>query len=340
MKIDLLRNTIVFCALPMMGSAVLAQEGHERYVQRLEGTGLEFTMEAIPGGRFKMGSAKSPHADEKPVHEVEIAPFWMSTFEVTWDIYEPFAFRDMEVRLRLANTKDLTEEDIDAISKPSETDAVTRPSKPYVDMSFGMGKAGRPALAMTQYSAIQFCRWLYLRTGKFYRLPTEAEWEYACRAGIETEYPFGNDAKHLGEHAWFAGNSTSATTEKVGQKKPNAWGLHDMMGNVAEWTYDQYVADHYGQFADGVADNPVAEPTKLYPHSVRGGSFLSGPEDLRSAARMASDPKWKEIDPQIPKSQWWFTDGAFVGFRVVRPVKPPSPEEIAAYYDKPPIKDF
>jgi len=340
MRISLIRHAIVFGVLLLNSWTACAQEEHVRYVQKLEGTGLEFSMEAIPGGRFRMGSAVSPHADEKPVHEVEVDPFWMSTFEVTWDIYEPFAYRDVEVRLRLSNTKDLTEEDIDAISKPSETDAVTRPSKPYVDMSFGMGKAGKPAMAMTQYSAIQFCRWLYLRTGKFYRLPTEAEWEYACRAGTDTEYPFGNDAAELGEHAWFADNSTSAATEKVGQKKPNAWGLYDMLGNASEWTYDQYVADYYEQFENSVANNPVAVPEKLYPRSVRGGSYLDKAEDLRSARRMASDPAWKQLDPQIPRSKWWLTSAPFVGIRLVRPKKEPSREEIEAYYNKPPIKDF
>lgn len=304
-----------------------AQTRHERYVQKLEGTNLAFSMEAIPGGEFMMGSDKGQKDDEKPVHKVKLDPFWMGTYEVTWDIYEPFVYKDLEVT-----------QSVDGKVAP-EVDAVTRPTKPYLDMTFGMGKEGHPALAMTHYNAIQFCKWLYTRTGVFYRLPTEAEWEYACRAGSTTEYYFGDDASRVEEYAWFAENS-GGETAPVGKKKPNAWGLYDMMGNVAEWTFDQYIPDFYKQYSGKVADNPVAVPTTLYPHSVRGGSFESKAEDLRSAARMASDPFWKQLDPQIPKSNWWFPEAPFVGLRLVRPLNPPSHEEIMAYYDKAPIKDF
>ncbi|NQD70841.1 SUMF1/EgtB/PvdO family nonheme iron enzyme [Sphingobacterium shayense] len=327
MMINILKRSTLFIALTTANLFVCAQEKHERYVQELEGTKLTFSMEAIPGGEFAMGSEKSSKADEKPVHKVKVNPFWMSTFEVTWDLYEPFVYKDLEV----------TQSHEGVVAE--EVDAVTRPTKPYLDMTFGMGKEGHPALAMTHYNAIQFCKWLYVRTGVFYRLPTEAEWEYACRAGTNTEYYFGDDASQLEDYAWFASNSDEQTAA-VGTKKANAWGLYDMMGNVAEWTYDQYIADYYQQFDNKVADNPVAVPTTLYPHSVRGGSFESTPEDLRSAARMASDPYWKQLDPQIPKSNWWFPEAPFVGLRLVRPVTPPSHEEIMAYYDKAPIKDF
>lgn len=327
MYINFVKRTIVSCVLLTSGLVTYAQDRHERYVQKLEGTSLEFSMEAIPGGQFKMGSATSSNADEKPVHDVKIDPFWMSTFEVTWDLYEPFVYKDFE-----------TTKTVDGKVNP-EVDAVTRPTKPYLDMTFGMGKEGHPALAMTHYNAIQFCKWLYVRTGVFYRLPTEAEWEYACRAGSTSEYYFGDDASQLGEYAWFSDNSKGVTA-KVGLKKPNTWGLYDMLGNVAEWTYDQYIPDYYQQFEGKVAANPVAVPTTLYPHSVRGGSFQNKAEDVRSARRLASDPHWKQLDPQIPKSNWWFPEAPFVGLRLVRPLTPPSHEEIMAYYDKAPIKDF
>ncbi|TYR31306.1 formylglycine-generating enzyme family protein [Sphingobacterium phlebotomi] len=304
-----------------------AQEKHERYIQKVEGTHLEFSMEAIPRGTFLMGSDKSNKEDETPVHQVELDPFWMGTYEVTWDLYEPFVYKDLEQTISLDG------------QVASAIDAVTRPTKPYLDMTFGMGKEGHPALAMTHYNAIQFCKWLYTRTGVFYRLPTEAEWEYACRAGSTSEYFFGDDANQLTEYAWFAANSNEKTA-RVGQKKPNAWGLYDMVGNVAEWTFDQYVPDYYKQFEGKTAKNPIAVPTELYPHSVRGGSFDSQADELRSAARMASDPIWKQLDPQIPKSNWWFPEAPFVGLRLVRPVNPPSQEEIMAYYNQEPIKDF
>lgn len=297
------------------------------YSQKLEGTGLSFTLEAIPGGEFVMGNDNSSHADEKPAHSVKVAPFYMSTYEVTWDLYEPFIYKDFEIARS-------TDGNI-----PSNVDAVTRPTKPYLDMTFGMGKDGKPALGMTQYNAIQFCKWLYTRTGVFYRLPTEAEWEYAARSGTTSEYFFGDDPAQLAEYAWVAVNSNNQT-HPVGKKKPNSFGLYDMYGNVAEWTYDQYDPHYYQTLAGQTSKNPVLEPNELYANVVRGGSFLSSPIDARSASRMPSDPAWKQIDPQMPKSNWWFPEAPFIGFRVVRPLVQPSEEEITAYYDKLPIEDF
>lgn len=300
----------------------LEAQQHKNYQQKINGTKLTFDMQAIPAGEFSMGS-KNGNADELPVHKVKLDAFWMSKLEVTWDIFEPFLYKDYEK----SNSTNVS----------AEIDAVTRPTKPYLDMTFGMGKQNYPALAMTQYSAIQFCKWLYVRTGVFYRLPTEAEWEYACRAGTDTEFSFGNDEKRLKEFAWYKDNSEKKT-QPVGLKKPNAWGLHDMHGNVAEWTYDQYTTDFYASSED--AKNPVAIADKLYPLVVRGGSYEDDAKYLRSAARATSDPAWKQIDPQIPKSNWWFPEAPFIGIRLVRPLVQPTKEQIDAYYNKPPIKDF
>ncbi len=311
---------LVFCVFQAS-----AQEKQEAYKQEINGTKLSFEMKAIPGGEFLMGSKKGK-ADELPVHKVKIDPFWMGTYEVTWDIYEPFLYKDYE-----------TTQSIGAV--PANVDAVTRPTKPYLDMTFGMGKENHPALAMTHYNAIQFCKWLYARTGVFYRLPTEAEWEYASRAGNTTEYFFGDDASKLDEYGWYKANSNGKTSE-VGKKKPNQWGLYDMYGNVAEWTYDQYKADFYASVKGEKANNPVLVPEKLYANTVRGGSYEDGPKELRSAARLGSDPVWKQLDPQIPKSNWWFPEAPFIGMRLVRPVKVPTPAEIDAYYNRAPIADY
>lgn len=314
-------------ALPLIVCAfqASAQDKHEVYTQQINGTKLSFEMKAIPGGAFQMGSKKGK-ADEQPVHTVKLDPFWMGTYEVTWDIYEPFLYKDYEVTQSTA-------------AVPANVDAVTRPTKPYLDMTFGMGKENHPALAMTHYNAIQFCKWLYARTGVFYRLPTEAEWEYASRAGSTTEYFFGDDAANLADYAWYKANSDGKTKE-VGKKKPNAWGLFDMYGNVAEWTYDQYKADFYASVKGEKANNPVAVPEKLYANVIRGGSYEDGEKELRSAARLASDPVWKQLDPQIPKSNWWFPEAPFIGMRLVRPVKVPTPAEIEAYYNRAPIADY
>lgn len=298
-----------------------------RYEQKIEELDLSFTMEAIPGGEFIMGNDQSPHADEKPAHKVKVDSFYMSTFEVIWDLYEPFVYKDFEEEHSMDN------------EIPDNVDAVTRPSSPYLDMTFGMGKTGYPAVGMTQYNAIQFCKWLYEYTGVFYRLPTEAEWEYASKAGSEDSYFFGSDVSELDEYAWYADNSDGKTAP-IGEKKPNAFGLYDILGNVSEWTYDQYIEDHYESFGEETADNPVAEPTELYPHVVRGGSFADAAEDVTTTRRKGSDPAWKQMDPQIPKSNWWFPEAPFIGIRLVRPLHAPSQEEIEEYYNKEPIKDY
>jgi len=300
---------------------------HNSYTQEVNGTDLKFDMIAVPGGVFKMGSPlqeKGRKEDEGPQHAVKLDPFWIGKHEVTWDLFEPFVYKNYELLKGTVST---------------EVDAVARPTTPYLDMTFGMGKAGFPAVGMTPYAAIQFCKWLYTRTGVFYRLPTEAEWEYACRAGSETAYSFGNDKSKLDEYAWYKANS-NGKTHQPGSKKPNAWGIYDMYGNVAEHTIDQYIPDFYKQFQGKTAVNPLAEPAELYPTSIRGGSFADEASALRSAARAGSDPAWKALDPQIPKSNWWFPEAPFIGFRIVRPLNPPSKEEIEAYYNREPIPDI
>lgn len=303
---------------------IVAQEKKNAdYIQSIPGVSVKFNMTAIPGGEFKMGSppGESGHKQEEgPLHSVKISPFWMSSHEVTWDIYELFVYQDYD------QTKNLG------------VDAITRPSKPYLDMTFGMGKEGHPAVGMTQFNALQFCKWLYTRTGVFYRLPTEAEWEYACRAGTETAFSFGNDTTQLAGYAWSRSNS-GEKTHPVGGKKPNQWGLYDMHGNVAEWTLDQYIPDYYSKLPDKIND-PLSKAENLYPHSVKGGSFEDDANALRSAARRGSDPAWKRIDPQIPKSNWWFPEAPFVGIRLVRPLITPSKAEIEELYNQKPIADF
>jgi formylglycine-generating enzyme required for sulfatase activity len=307
------------------------------YTQAVPGSNQTYAMVAIPGGKFLMGSSpteKGHRPDESPQHTMQIEPFYMGKYEVTWDLYDLFAFTNME--------KEMAAKYTESDANLAKTDATTRPSPPYVDMSFGMGRAGYPAINMTQYAAIKFCAWLYAKTGVFYRLPTEAEWEYACRGNDKNAtlaYSFGNDVKTLGEYAVFTGNSDGGY-KKVGTKKPNSFGLYDMHGNVMEWTQDQYVADYYKLVATGKAKEPYAPTTRLYPNSVRGGSWDDEPTVLRSAARTPSAPAWKVLDPQSPKSDWWLTSASFVGFRIIRPAKIPSPEEIQAYYGIKPIKDY
>src|SRR5262245_8735196 len=299
----------------------------KRYTNTIPGTTVLFAMVPIRGGEFMMGSPESEPGrkpDESPQHKVKLAPFWMGQCEVTWNEFELFMFPEEEQKLRTATP---SEPYVDKIS-----DAVTRPTKPYVEMSFGMGKDGYPAISMTQHAANKYCQWLSAKTGQFYRLPTEAEWEYACRAGTTTAYSFANDPALLTNYAWYGKNS-DFKYQKIGQKKPNPWGLYDMHGNVAEWCLDQYDPGYYQQIAGAAALDPWNKATKPYPHVVRGGSWNDeDPAELRSAARRGSDPSWKAQDPQLPKSIWYHTDAQFLGFRIVRPLKVPPPEELSKYW--------
>ncbi|MCE9608608.1 MAG: formylglycine-generating enzyme family protein [Chthoniobacter sp.] len=303
----------------------------KEYKMEIPGSEVSYTMLPIPGGKFKMGSPESEKgrkADEGPQHEVEVAPFWMEKCEVTWSEYELFMYPAEEKKAR--ELKKLPAE-LNAL-----TDGLTRPSQPYVEMSFGMGKDGYPAISMTQHGANKYCQWLSAKTGHFYRLPTEAEWEYAARAGTTTAYFWGDDAAPMNDYAW-SGKNSDFKYQKVGRKKPNPWGLHDILGNVLEWTLDQYAPEFYTTSA---AANPWNKATKPYPHVARGGSWDDDePAALRSAARRASDKSWKVQDPQLPKSVWYHTDAQFLGFRIVRPLKTPGVEEMHAYWNSGVEKD-
>jgi formylglycine-generating enzyme required for sulfatase activity len=286
----------------------------------------EATIDLLPiaGGNFMMGTADDDpefEEDEGPQRMVEVSPFWMSKYEITWDSYDVW-MSDLDVFRR--RQENLTASPRELLAEAFQ---LSQPTKPYTDMTFGMGKRGFPAICMTQHAARTFCKWLSAKTGRFYRLPTEAEWEYACRAGTDTRYSFGDDASELENYAWFEANSEGAY-HKVGKKQPNPWGLYDMHGNVAEWVLDQYTEDGYSPAEEGLTD-PLVIPTTLYPRAVRGGSWDQFADECRSASRDGSDEEWIAQDPQNPVSIWYLTDALHVGFRIVRPLHPPSPEEDA-----------
>ncbi len=280
------------------------------YDVTIPNTVVKYQMAAIPAGEFQMGSsAADAPKDEQPVHPVRVDAFWMQAHEITWDAYLLFMFADQAK---------------EAASPDALVDALSRPTAPYVEMSFGRGKINFPAISMTQHAANKFAEWLSAKTGEYYRVPTEAEWEYACRAGAATPM----DPSALGEVAWFAANSPTkefpgGTYHNVGTKKPNAWGLYDMLGNVMEWTLDQYAP-----YSAARQENPWVRATKPYPHAVRGGSWNDPAARVSCTARVPSDPLWKKQDPQLPKSIWYMTDAQWVGFRLVRPATLPSVDDM------------
>jgi formylglycine-generating enzyme required for sulfatase activity/mono/diheme cytochrome c family protein len=313
------------------------EKEHKEYSNKIPKTGVGYTMVPIPGGEFLLGSPETEEMrgeDEGPQVKVKIKPFWMGQKEVTWDEYQPF----------MITAVDRQKDGAPKTFKPEDKieDLVSQPTTPYTEMSFGMGTDGYPAISMTQHAANKYCQWLSAQTGHFYRLPTEAEWEYAARAGSTTAYFWGDDAAQVGEYAWYYENAPNYQYAKVGQKKPNPWGLYDIYGNVVEWCLDMYDDQGYAtlaQQAQPVDGSKWVPSPKAYPHIVRGGSFDDDPDMCRSAFRRGSDPEWKSQDPQLPKSIWYHTDAKWLGFRIVRPVEIPSPEEMSAAWNNDPARD-
>lgn len=279
----------------------------------------QFDMVYVPGGEVTVGSPATEagrNENEGPQYKAKVGNFWMQKFEVTWNDWDMFWYDENFPKADAEKAKGLA------------ADAVTRPTNTFLDETYDHGRDGHPALSMTHHAALVYCEWLRKKTGRPYRLPTEAEFEYAARAGKgDTAYFFGNDPKDLGEYAWFADNSKDeeypekpkGCTHKVGTRKPNPFGIHDLYGNVWEWTLDQYDPKTYETRARNALNlNPANVPTaEKWAHVVRGGSWADKADKLRSAARRVSEENWQKHDPQEPRSIWWLTRMDVVGFRVV-----------------------
>lgn len=220
------------------------------------GTGIEMVI--IPGGWFEMGSNEAN--DETPAHRVWISSFRMDKFEVTQDQFKKYQ-----------------------ISDPSHFKNPKHPLE-QINWTDAAMYCNERSLAENLQPCYNEETWKCNFDANGYRLPTEAEWEYACRAGTNTKYSFGNDNRKLKTYAWFADNSYGKT-HPVGQKRPNPWGLYDMHGNVLEWCNDWYSEDYYEQSPER---NPKG-PTYGKERVLRGGAWKSSANTARSSYR-ASDP--------------------------------------------------
>jgi len=309
------------------------------YTERIPGTDIRFEMVPIPGGEFTFGSpADQPghQDDEGPTVRLNASPMWVAKTEVRWDMYKEYmrmygVFKEFQARgERLVDESNLT----DAVTAPTEL------YEPSFTFEYG-DKPQQPAVTMTQYAAQQFTKWLSLMTDVQYRLPTEAEWEYAARAGADSAYSWGDDPEKVDEYAWYFDNSFDGPG-LVGKKKPNAFGLHDMHGNAAEWTVNEYTPEGYQWMVDGKIDDATKAarwPDLPWPCVARGGSWEMDPPDLRSASRLASDDEeWKFEDPNYPRSPWWFTSDPSrgVGFRLFRSLQPLAPQQISKFWEPTP----
>lgn len=299
--------------------------------EHIPGSKVSFKLALVPAGTFTMGNADGP-TNEQPPRQVQLDSIWIGTTEVGYDEFIIFYQKEYDSDSTLNK------------AQAYKADAISRPTPQYIDYTYGMGKSGFPAVSMTQQAALRYCQWLYEKTGHFYRLPTEAEWEAACKASQpaigsipvpQTGWKLAE--KDLGDYAWYYDNSYEKYHE-LAQKKPNAIGLYDMLGNVAEWTMDFYDENYLQNLEGEPSVNPWIEPAKRHSRTVKGGSYDSTPSECTCSFRKKSEPKWQARDPQIPKSRWWNPDSPFVGFRVVRPVKQPSKAEVEAFFAKA-IKD-
>lgn len=242
---------------------VAIAEPLKSFDQVLDGTAHTFRMIAIDAGETEDGAV--------------IKSFWIGEKELLWDLYDVWVYR-----LDEPGADDADPEDHDR----SNPDAVTRPTKPYISMDRGFGHNGYAALSMSFHSATEFCKWLSEKTGRTYRLPTEAEWKLVCsRSGVE--------ASNIDDHAWHLQNTDWATHE-AGTKKKDALGLYDLCGNAGEWCV-------------GANGKPL----------LIGGSYRDSGKNLGCGFTLEPTPDWNASDPQIPQSIWWLADAGFVGMRLV-----------------------
>ncbi|MCO8120347.1 formylglycine-generating enzyme family protein [Stieleria sp. TO1_6] len=322
---------------PAEGPSVKVDEGYMvPYTFRIPGTDKSVEMVPVPGGTYLMGSPESEadrRDDEGPQVKVTVDPMWVAKHEVRWGLYKEY----MELYGIFKSFEASGKRPIDDANK---VDAITAPTELYDStFTYEYGEEDeQPAVTMTQYSAQQFTKWISLVTGQQYRLPTEAEWEYAARGGTQTAYSWGDSADDIDDYAWYFDNADEGQVAG-GQKKPNPFGLFDMHGNVGEWTVNAYTEDGYARFADQSdlnATEMAVWPDLPSPCVVRGGTWESDAEDLRSAARLPSDDEeWKSEDPNFPRSPWWFTSDPArgVGFRIFRSYKPLAKDTITKFWE-------
>jgi formylglycine-generating enzyme required for sulfatase activity len=225
-------------------------------------SGIE--MVRIPAGTFQMGSRHGKD-DATAVHTITLDAFLMDKYEVSQAAYE-------------------------SLGLPNHSH-FKGPTLPMEMVTWV--QAANYCNARSKAEGLQPCYNEDTAECNFdadgYRLPTEAEWEYACRAGMDSDYSFGNDTRWLGEFSWFADNADKKT-HPVGQKRPNPWGLYDMHGNVAEWCNDNYAKDYYASSPDKNPRGPVEGKQNV----LRGGSWKSSAEALKSGYRLAENPGFSD----------------------------------------------
>lgn len=261
-------GAFVVMVLMMLGPIVHSepQSAMAPYSETLPNSVVKIDMVPVPAGSVMIGGKK-----------VEVKPFYIAKTETLWEAFD----------LYLASGPASPPYDQTEFAP----DAIARPSKSYILPDKGWGHAGFPVISVSFTTVEMFCRWMATGTKKKYRVPTEAEWELAARAGLGEDGKL--DKATADASAWYSANS-NRVTHPVAKKAPNKLGLYDIFGNVGEWATD-------------MEGKPV----------LCGNTFQDPIDKLSATMRRRWEAKWQDSDPQIPKSRWWLADGPFCGFRLV-----------------------
>lgn len=249
----------------MIATILLIALQEKGYTETLPKHLVEFKMAAIPGGEVKIGDKK-----------VEVKPFYLATTEATWELYDAFLLSGEPSR-----PYDQTQ---------FAADVIARPSRSYILPDLGWGHQGYPVINVSHLNVEMFVRWLRTTTKKNYRLPTEAEWQWAAQGGKGDSWK--PTRAELDKSDWHKGNADE-TTQPVGKTVANAYGLFDLFGNTGEWVLD-------------LAGKPV----------IAGGDYDFDAAKMAPTTRRYYHPDWQKTDPQLPKSRWWYSDGSMCGFRL------------------------
>ncbi|MEM7476291.1 MAG: SUMF1/EgtB/PvdO family nonheme iron enzyme [Planctomycetota bacterium] len=293
------------------------------YTETIEELGLELEMVPIPAGKLEFDRRQFSNAEkllQRKAGEAEVSidvpAFWMGKYEITWEQYVHYAglYGAMKKRIRAEDLEDVSIEEPDAVTAPTE---IYDPRSRFELLS----SKQCPAFSMSQFAAKQFTKWLSIRTGGEYRLPSEAEWTYACLAGepISQFQPL-SDAK-LKEQALFGHGDIGP--EKVGQREANAWDLHDMLGNVSEYVLDSDGKSLFNRMPNGRFEHwkSVGMAKTRFTTVACGGNFSCDPDYCTPFSRLRIDESYWDSEANIPLSISWLgtpDKQTTIGFRVVR----------------------
>lgn len=296
------------------------------YAQPIPGSNAVIEMVPVPGGTVTLAPLPPPQSindDGNPIVtpntseaaiEVSFGPFWIGKYEITMEQYLPY--RRLYYQQREDQAKKRNQ-----VMDLNEVDAVTGPTEVY-DTVYNFEFAGEPNSPVptaSQFAARQYTKYLSLLTEQTYRLPMRSEWQHACLAGNRSAYCFGDDVDQLEEYAvYFENRPDESISLTVGTKKPNAWGIFDMQGNVSEFVVED-----------------TAMTGMRYGHVACGGNYYSDAAECTATSVIRTTADWWDQDPDLPPSPWWMTsdDSRGTGFRILSPLRPMSTEQRKTFWD-------